>query len=62
MPQTVGKGFPVLGGIGVYSMMRDGMMGGGSMMWGMGLFGLLVLVMLALGIAALLKYLFRSGR
>lgn len=32
------------------------------MMWGMGLLGLLVVVLLALGIAALLKYLFRGGR
>jgi len=43
-------------------MMRDGMMGGGFMMWGMGLVGLLFLVVLALGVAALLKYLFRGGR
>jgi len=42
--------------------MRDGMMGSGFMMWGMGLLGLLVLVVLALGVAALLKYLFRGGR
>ncbi len=42
-------------------MMRDGMMGGGPMMWGMGLLGLLVLVVLVLGTAALLKYLFRGG-
>jgi hypothetical protein len=33
------------------------MMGGG-MMWGMGLFGLLVLVVLLLALAALVKYLF----
>lgn len=36
------------------------MMGGG-MMWGMGLVGLLVVVLLVLGIAALAKYFFRSG-
>jgi len=33
------------------------MMGGG-MMWGMGLFGLLVIVILVLAAAALVKYLF----
>jgi len=37
-------------------MMQDMMSGG--MMWGMGLFGLLVLVLVVLGIAALLKFLF----
>ena len=36
-------------------MMHD-MMGG--MGWGMGLFGLLVLLLLVLGVAALVKYLF----
>lgn len=36
--------------------MMNGMSGG--MMWGMGLIGLLVLVLLVLGIAALVKYLF----
>jgi uncharacterized membrane protein len=42
--------------------MMDGMMGGG-MMWGMGLFWLLGLVLLVLAIAALVKYLFfNSGR
>ncbi|MFG1285307.1 hypothetical protein, partial [Xanthobacter autotrophicus] len=35
----------------------DGMMGSG--MWGMSLFGLLVLVVVVLGIAALIKYLRR---
>lgn len=35
-------------------MMSDGM---GGMMWGMGLVGLLVLIVLVLGIAALIKYL-----
>ncbi len=38
-------------------MMWDGMAGGS---WGMGLFGLLVLILLVLGIAALVKYLFSS--
>lgn len=33
----------------------DGMMGGG--MWAMGIFGLLVLILLVLTIAALIKYL-----
>ncbi len=44
-------------------MMRDGMMGGGmgAMMWGMGLLWLLVAVILVLGVAALLKYLFPAG-
>lgn len=37
-------------------------MTGGGMMWGMGLIGLLVLVLLVLGIAALVKYLFLSER
>jgi hypothetical protein len=37
------------------------MMGMDGMMWGMGLVGLLVLVILVLGAAALIKYLF-SGR
>ncbi len=37
-------------------MMHD-MMGGG-MMWGIGLIGLLVVIVLVLAIAALLKYLF----
>ena len=32
------------------------------MMWGMGLFGLLLLVLLVLGAAALVKYLFFSRR
>jgi hypothetical protein len=41
--------------------MMQGMMGDGSMsgmMWGMGLFGLLALVLLLLGVAALVKYVF----
>jgi len=39
----------------------DQMMGGG-MMWGMGLIGLLVVIVLLLGAAALIKYLFFSKR
>jgi hypothetical protein len=42
------------------SMMGDGTMG--SVMWGMGLFGILLAVLVILGIAALAKYLFWSGR
>ena len=38
-------------------MMHDGGMMGG-MMWGMGLVWLLLLILLVLGIAALVKYLF----
>jgi hypothetical protein len=38
-------------------MMHEGMMHG-SMMWGMGIGWILVLVFLALGIAAFIKYLF----
>ena len=41
--------------------MMDHMMGGG-MMWGMGLLWLLVVVVLVLGAAALVKYLFFSGK
>jgi hypothetical protein len=41
--------------------MMDQMMGGG-MMWGMGLIGLLVIVVLLLGAAALVKYLFFGKR
>jgi hypothetical protein len=37
------------------------MMGGG-MMWGMGLIGLLVIIVLVLAAAALVKYLFFSKR
>jgi hypothetical protein len=37
----------------------DQMMGGG-MMWGMGLIGLLVIIVLVLGTAAFVKYLFFS--
>lgn len=36
--------------------------GSGSMMWGMGWGGLLVAVLVALGIAALAKYLFFNNR
>ena len=35
---------------------------GGGMMWGMGLIGLLVVIVLMLGAAALVKYLFFSKR
>jgi len=42
-------------------MMHD-IMGGGAMMWGMGLLWLLLLVLLVLGIAALIKYLFGGSR
>jgi hypothetical protein len=41
--------------------MMDQMMGGG-MMWGMGLIGLLIIVVLLLGAAALVKYLFFRKR
>jgi hypothetical protein len=41
--------------------MMDQMMGG-AMMWGMGLIGLLVIIVLALAAAALVKYLFFSKR
>tara|TARA_R100000322_G_scaffold163375_2_gene126829 strand:- start:373 stop:495 length:123 start_codon:yes stop_codon:yes gene_type:complete len=40
--------------------MMDGMMNGGAMMWGMGLIGFLVIVLLGFGIAALVKYLFKK--
>lgn len=35
---------------------------GGGMMWGMGLVWLLILVLVVLGIAALVKYLFFNKR
>jgi hypothetical protein len=35
---------------------------GGAMMWGMGLVGLLVILLLVLGVASLVKYLFSSKR
>jgi hypothetical protein len=41
----------------VHDMMAGG---AGGMMWGMGIGGLLVITLLVLGIAALIKYLFRS--
>ena len=41
--------------------MMDHMMSGG-MMWGMGLIGLLLLVLLLLAIGALIKYLFFNRR
>ena len=41
--------------------MMDAMRGGG-MMWGMGILWLLILVVLALGAAALVKYLFFSDK
>ncbi len=40
-------------------MMHDGM---GGMMWGIGLIGLLVAIVLVLAIAALVKYLFSNRR
>jgi hypothetical protein len=40
----------------------DGIMNGGEMMWGMGLFGLLLIVLLLLAGAALVKYLFFNNR
>ena len=42
--------------------MMDGMMNGGGMMWGMGLFGLLLIALLVLAAAALVKYLFFDNR
>jgi hypothetical protein len=41
--------------------MMDQMMGGG-MIWGMGLIGLLLLIVLVLAAAALIKYLFFGKR
>ena len=41
--------------------MMDHMMGGG-MMWDMGLIGVLLVIILVLGIAALIKYLFLHRR
>ena len=35
---------------------------GGGMMWGMGLIGLLLLIVLVLAAAALIKYLFSGNR
>lgn len=42
--------------------MMNGMLDGGSMMWGMGLGGVLILVLVVLAIAALAKYLFFNNR
>jgi hypothetical protein len=39
----------------------NGMIGGGAM-WGMGLFWLLIVVILVLGAAALIKYLFPQDK
>ena len=39
----------------------NGMMGG-NMMWGMGLFGLLIALLVVLGLGALIKYLFFDDR
>ena len=41
--------------------MMDQMMGG-AMMWGMGLIGLLLIIVLVLAAAALVKYLFFTNR
>lgn len=43
-------------------MMMNGMMDGGLMMWGVGLIWLLVVLLLVLGVAALVKYLFFNNR
>jgi hypothetical protein len=42
----------------MHEMMSDGM---GGMMWGMGLVGLMVLVLVVLGIAALVKFVLSRG-
>lgn len=43
--------------------MMDGFMNGsGSMMWGTGPWGIAVVVLVALGVAALTKYLFFNNR
>lgn len=34
----------------------------GDMMWGMGVFGLLILLLLVLGVGALIKYIFFGDR
>ena len=41
--------------------MMNGMMGG-DMMWGMGLFGLLIMLLVVLSLGALIKYLFFDDR
>jgi len=46
-------------GMGMGGQMMDCM---GGMMWGMGLVWLLVIVVLVLGVAALIKYLFGGKR
>ena len=51
---------PSLLGFGGRLMMQDMMDMMGGMSWGMGLVSLLVLIILILGIAALVKYLFSS--
>ena len=43
-------------------MMSGIMDGSGSMMWGMGWWGVLILVLVILGAAALTKYLFFNNR
>jgi hypothetical protein len=44
-------------------MMMNGIWGGGgSMMWGMGWWGVLILVLVVLGVAALAKYLLLDNR
>ena len=44
-------------------MTMNGIMdGSGSMMWGTGLWGVLILVLVVLGVAALAKYLFLNNR
>lgn len=40
----------------------DGMMGGPLMMWGMGFAWLLLILVLVLGVAALVKYIFFDRR
>ena len=42
--------------------MMDGMINSGGMMWGMGLFSLLLVALLILAGAALVKYLFFDDR
>ena len=46
-------------GMGMGGQMMDCM---GGMMWGMGLTGVLVIVLLVLAVAALVKYLFLGSR